>query len=297
MGLFDAIEGFTGHHMWGASDEDRELFFDPLDLTGTRAGRSADEAARRQERQFKLALNELRRQFNVGQENIAPFLEAGAGALPFLEQGSTVQGFSDLIADIMGTDVFQELREERAGDVTDMLAAGGLTRSGTAIEEAARIAPDLATTIAGIIGGNAGGLAGMGQASAVGAAGLGNQFGRDVAGIRSDIGGAQASGILGKQQASAQGAQNALSIGTILAQIFSDPSLKTNIRKVGSMGPLGLYEWDWRDEVRGTIVEASPTIGFMSTEVKAHFPEYVGEFGGFDTIDYNGLITELEKWH
>ena len=76
---------------------------------------------------------------------------------------------------------------------------------------------------------------------------------------------------------------------------FSDPRLKENVEKIGEINKLNLYQWDWIPETEGTLVEHLPTIGFLTTEVKEHYPDYVFEFSGYDAISYDALLNKLSE--
>jgi hypothetical protein len=82
-------------------------------------------------------------------------------------------------------------------------------------------------------------------------------------------------------------------IGGGLAAL-SDPTLKTNITKIDEIGPLGVYTWEWIPELKGSFAEKMPTKGFLSTQVREHFPNRVKTFGGFDMIDYGNLLEDLK---
>lgn len=216
-----------------------------------------------------------------------------------------------------GGEAFRALIDERQRGIQGQLAAGGLTRSGSALQEAARIPTDLGFQIEQLLTGRSQSLAGQAQAGA-GAVG---QFGAGASGGISSLaqasGQAISSGILADQQAAAQGASN---IGTLAgagiggffgglpgAQIgaglggvasgifgFSDPALKENIEKISEINGLGIYQWDWISETKDTIIEGCQTIGFMADEVEERFPQHVNEFAGFKMIDYPRLLDELD---
>jgi len=63
-------------------------------------------------------------------------------------------------------------------------------------------------------------LAGIGQASAAGSAGGATQLGRDVAGTLTDIGAAQAAGVVGAAQARQKGLENLIKIGEAAVGAF-----------------------------------------------------------------------------
>lgn len=219
-----------------------------------------------------------------------PFAEAGALALPEVLQGITPEGLSARLEEILGGDVFETLRGERTRAVEGQLAAGGLTRSGTAIEAAAQIPTDIALGLESLLTGRATDLA-------FGAQGAGAAASANIANLLTQQGQNIASGIITDAQARAAGGQNLVNLATTAAGIFfgaSDPALKENIEQISHIGDLPLYEWDWIPETKGTIIEKMPTIGFMAPEVKEKYPHHVGEFGGFMVLNYPALLDELE---
>ncbi len=241
------------------------------------------------------AINELKRQFNISRKDILPFLEAGQRQLPVLEGRATVGGLDEILSQIFNTDVFGSLVEERGRAVEGQLAAGGLTRSGTALTEAARVPTDLGFAIENLLTGRSAELAGGGQGAGGTIAQLGAGASGGIAGLLSQTGQAQSSGILGQQQAKAQGGQNLLNTAATVASIFfSDPSLKENIEEIGDIGDLKVYQWDWIEAAKDTMIGKCATIGFMADQVKEKYPQYVYDFCSFMVIDYEPLLAELE---
>lgn len=222
---------------------------------------------------------------------LEPFLNLGRQGLERFASSSTVQGLGSVIDQILNTDAFQGLVDQRQESVTNQLSSVGLTRSGAAAEEAAAIPMDVAFEIENLLSGRQGGLAGLGLSGATG-----------IADLTTRVGEAIASGILGLEaQRTARSAAkdtnraNILGAGLgALGSILSDPRLKTNVKTNGKIGPLTLVSWEWIDETKGTVVEGMQTFGFMADDVEKHFPQHVGEFGGYKTIDYPALITELK---
>lgn len=282
------------------------------------------EAAALRAAAFERALPMLQEQLGLTRGQFDPFVKAGIGALPELQRGfqapagTTVGGLEEMIAQIMGGEAFGGLVEERQRGIQGQLAAGGLTRSGRAIEEAAAIPTDLALQLENLLTGRQFGaeqqrisglesLAGGGRAAAGAGAGISSnilaniinaitgQAGVEAGGITRGAE-ATASGILGKAEAEAGGIQNLLNLGGTLGSAaikFSDPRLKKNIKVIGKVGPLDLVEWEWHEEFDDTIVNQFPTMGYLSTQVKEHYPEHVYEFGGYDVIDYPSVNERL----
>lgn len=241
------------------------------------------------------AIAELRRQFDITQEQISPFVEAGVGALPDVIQGTTARGLDERLAEIFGTGAFESLVGERTRAVEGQLAAGGLTRSGAAIQEAANIPTSLGFALEELLTGRATGLAGAGQGAAFGLGGLRAGTAGGIANLLTQQGQNIASGILTDEQARAAGAENVVNLLTTAGSIFfSDPTLKENIEQISMINDLNLYEWDWIPETEGTLIEKCGTIGFMADEVQKKYPQHVSEFCGFLIIDYPALLDEME---
>jgi hypothetical protein len=271
--------------------------------SGDDAAAAATQAGNIQAQAAREGTEELRRQFDISQQNLAPFLQAGTSGLGQLQESSTLGGIDAMLAEIMGGGAFGSLVDERTRAVEGQLAAGGLTRSGAGIQAAAAVPTDLAFQLEQLLFGRNQDLVNMGQSTAVGQANLGSQTAQSIASQQNQAAQAQASGILGAQQAQTAGAQNLLNLGATLGSAallaptgtFSDPLLKENIREIGKVGPLTLVEWDWKEETKGTIIEHCPTMGFMSTDVQEHYPDMVDEFGGYQVVKYGELLDRLEE--
>lgn len=229
---------------------------------------------------------------------IDPFRTTGQVGFQNFAAGATPQGLESNLNALLGGDLLAGLVDARRNEVEGALSAGGLTRSGEAIESAAEIPTDIALFLEQLL---------SGRQESLGETGFGAA--EDIAGLETNVGAAGASGILGflqdkrlreiaqRQAKSAKSAAKTDAFGNIISagiggalSFFSDPRLKENIRKVSEIGPLDLVEWDWIPETKGTIVEDMPTIGFLSTQVRLHHPEAVGTFGGFDTVNYPEVL-------
>lgn len=232
---------------------------------GSRAAGTANEFA-------ELAINELR-----------PFSEAGVAQLPGLAAGATAGGLDARLAELFNTDIFGSLVGERTRGIQGQLAAGGLTRSGTALEEIAQIGPDLGLALEGLLTGRSQFLSGQGAGAAGG-----------IADLLTGQGEAAASGILSDAQAKAAGLSNVLKVGATAAGFFfSDRRLKTDAVQVSDIMGLAVYQWDWIPQTKGTVIEACPTLGFMADEVLDRYPDRVGEHCGWLFVDYTGVLDDL----
>ncbi len=264
------------------------------------------EAIAAQQKASAEATAELRRQFGITQENIAPFLEAGTEALPQVQEGTTVEGLNARLGRIFDSDIFGRLVGERTKAVEGTLAASGQLRSGTGLEETAKIPTGIGLALEGLLTGRSEDLVLGGRQAALGLGTLGGQTSQSIANVLQatgqgtsnliqGIGQAGSAGIITDQQASAQRGQNTLNTALALGSIFfSDPTLKENVEEIGDVYDLKIYQWDWIKKTKGTIIEKMSNIGFMADEVKEKYPQYVNEFCGFLTIDYPSLLEELE---
>lgn len=254
-------------------------------------------AASVQQEQINKAIEEIKRQFNITQRQIKPFVQAGARALPGVEAAATVGGLEETLASIFNTDVFGSLVEERGRAVEGQLAAGGLTRSGTALTEAARVPTDIGLAIEALLSGRGANLATAGQNAVLGLGGLRTQQATSLSDLLVGVGQAGASGILGAQQAEAAGSQNFLNLagtlGSAAILAFSDPDLKENAEVIGEINDLKIYQWDWIEGVKDSFVSKCQTIGFMADEVCEKYPQYVHDICGFMVINYELLLDEL----
>ena len=221
-------------------------------------------------------------QTQLGIDQLQPFQEAGVSQLPGLTEGATVGGLDARLAEIFNSDTFGALVDDRTRGVQSQLAAGGLTRSGAGVESIANVGSELGLQLEQLLTGRSAGLAGQGLGAAGGVANLFNQKGQNTS-----------SGILADAQAKADfGSQVAQIAGGIF---FSDQRLKENIVELGRIGDLGLHEWDWIPQTKGTIIEGCPNIGFIAQEVKEKHPEFVGEESGWLFVDYEGLMAKMQS--
>jgi len=290
---------------------------------------AGDDAAEAQVAANMAAINEQRRQFDQTTQNLSPFLEAGQRAVPGLEQASTVQGLGERLSQIFSGDFFNRLLEESTRSAQGQLSAGGLTRSGTAVSEMARLPLDLGLAIEQLLTGRLGGLAASGQNAGAQLGSFGQNSANSISSLLQDTGRARSSGILldaGTEKGifeqllpiggqflqsllpvggaaaggaalsagTAAGAGSAMLPGAAVASLFSDGRLKRNAVKISEVNGLNYYEWEWIPEVKGTMVEKCPNKGFMADEVEKRYPHHVAELYGFKIINYPALLSELE---
>lgn len=238
MGLFSGIANVLG--LGGDSGA-------PVEAARLQS-EATTEAARLRAESFERILPMLQEQLGITREQFDPFIQAGTGALTDLQggfqapQGTTTGGLEDIINQIMGGEAFGGLVEQRQRGIQGQLAAGGLTRSGTAIEQAANVPTDLAFEIENMLFGRQFGaeqqrISGLESLVSGGRASTGaeldassniiqsivnaitGQAGATATGITGSAE-ARASGVLGRAQVEQAGIQNILNLGGTLGSAF-----------------------------------------------------------------------------
>jgi hypothetical protein len=68
---------------------------------------------------------------------------------------------------------------------------------------------------------------------------------------------------------------------------FSDARLKDNRKRIGRLGDLGWYEWDWNDEAKAVGADKQPPYGVIAQEVAKVMPHAVSERDGYLAVDYS----------
>lgn len=264
-------------------------------ITGKSGAKAAKKAAKYQAEAFNKGTKEIARQFDETQANLQPFLDAGTEAIPFVNQGSTFQGLNQRLAAIFNSDYFAPLEDERQRAVQNQLASSGLRRSGAGMQAATAVPTDIALAIESMMHGRQSNLMGSGQNAAARMGAFGANAAGQIASNTAAAGQAIAGGITGAAQARSAGLENIL--GTILggARIWkmSDERLKENMRPIGKIGGLTLYEWDWIEAYK-EMTDADMDLGFSAQEVERKYPEYVREINGYKAINYKGLMEAIK---
>jgi hypothetical protein len=112
---------------------------------------------------------------------------------------------------------------------------------------------------------------------------------------------ARAGALIGGENAAQQQLGNILgvvgSVGAAYAgnpAAFSDERLKTNMEPVGRIKDLMLYEWDWKEEVKG-LFGTEMSLGFKAQEVQEKYPDCVQEIEGVLAVLYDKLTPKLNE--
>lgn len=177
----------------------------------------AKEAADKQREFLRSANRQLEEKFSTTEAAFDPFVQAGFGGLEGAVQGSTAGGLDERLGEIFGGESFRNLVGERTRAVRGQLAAGGLTRSGQAVEDIAAIPTELGFGIENLLSGRQQGLAGQGFNAISNIGGLRQALGQNIAGNLSAQGQVFSQGVLGGRANQAAGVGNL--IGTVAGGI------------------------------------------------------------------------------
>jgi hypothetical protein len=173
-------------------------------VTGAMGSSAAGKAADTQAEATRIGVEEQRRQFDITQENLAPFQEAGVSALA---QQQAMLGLGGQPAQTEALEAFantpgqQFLRQQQERALLRNAAAigglgGGNIRTALQQQAAGRAATQLGTYQNQLAG-----LSGTGQTAATNIGQFGAGTAANIANLQGQAGAARASGILGQQQA------------------------------------------------------------------------------------------------
>lgn len=258
---------------------------DTLDPSGVFTGAQGIEAA---EQVSELSIEEQRRQFDISQANLRPFLEAGQAQLPTAQDRSTIDGFGGGIAELL-----QGLQSQFQPQISDLqrnsqfaLSGSGQLRSGRAPTAAADIESgvllpqllsgesEIGRRIQQLIspGNQAGGALGA----------LGVQTGQNISG-------ALTSGNQAALAAGAQGKQNAGTAISAMLAMLSDDNLKTDKVKAGIKNGFQLWTWTW-NEAAEALGKKGKGSGVMAHDIINQRPDAVHiDKSGYFKVNYHKL--------
>lgn len=162
---------------------------------------SSNSAARAQERANQAAIAEQRRQFDITQQNMQPWLAAGRNALGQL---------SDPAKNFQTSPGYDFRRTEGQRGIGNSFAARGGAFSGNALRALTEYNQNLASGEFGNWWNQQAGLAGVGQNAANSLANAGQASANNIGSYLVDSGQARASGILGGANALSGGLSDAV---------------------------------------------------------------------------------------
>ena len=241
--LEDVITGF-GYGVGGDKDP----------IWGGAAGTASKEASALEVAQADRA---LQAQIDASQQirdDLSPFREAGAEALPLLSSA-----ISDPSSRVLNNPFFKAMAEQQEQRLMSSAAARGKLGSGGTNDDLQRNLLLLGNQFAQQDIGNLTNLSTIGQNSAALSGSQTQQGTNNLTSIMGQLGNAQATGTIGAANAQSQGVSNVMSLIGAAAAAFSDARLKENIQyshtidHEGVEGGLDIYTWDWADKAKDLV--------------------------------------------
>lgn len=176
---------------------------------GHAGAKAIDQATAMEQRLGRQGLAQQRQQFNMMNELLQPFYQAGAEQLPFLQKAAMGRDFEQ----IRGQSPFQQLIADRMQGARDQLSTPGLRRSGFGLKQLASTESDALSEIEQNLVNRAQSLAGQSQTTGSNLASLGHGNVNAIQGLLQGMGQSQARGVLGQQQLQAGTTQNLGALG------------------------------------------------------------------------------------
>lgn len=249
------------------------------DISGRSAARAARDAARSQEEAGQRAITVAEDAQLRLEEALSPFVGAlGTDLLPQVQQlfgpsaGESITqdpALQALLNESQRRIQAVQASQGRPAQETDVLLQDAFLRTGADLLSRQR--GDLLSAL------------GMGQSSAAQTGVSGLQTAGRTGDLLTQIANAQASGIIGSQQAGAAGTGNVLNlVGQGLGFLFSDVRLKRNISRHGSYKNFNTYKYQYKNSDQWYI-------GVMAQDVQATNPDAVCEKDGYLMVNYGAL--------
>jgi hypothetical protein len=176
------------------------------------ASRAASNA---QERSAQSGIDEQRYQFDAIRQLLAPYMQAGGGALTGEQNLLGLNGGgpqASAIAALQKGPQFQAMLKQGQTSILQNASATGGLRGGNVQAALGQFSPMLLSSLIQQQIGNYSGLIGIGQNAAAGVGNAGMQTGQGIAGLLQQQGAAAAGGIMG-QGAAGVGAMNSIGQG------------------------------------------------------------------------------------
>lgn len=265
-------------------------------------GDAAGDAAAAQVKGTEMSVAENKRQYDLSRSDLEPWREAGASALG---QQQALLGMGGQEAQTQAFNAFsnspgqQYLRDQQEKALIRNASAMGNLGGGNTKTALQKQAFNIASTDYSNQYNRLAGLSGSGQSATNTTAQLGANAAANNGAAYQAGGQAQASGILGQQQANSamssqlmgagigamMGTGGSAGMGALLG-FMSDKRLKENIVKVGELASgLGWYVWDWKAEAKDLVLDQI-TEGVIAQEAQVLFPDAVAFDGEYLRVDY-----------
>lgn len=193
-------------------------------ITGAnQAADAAQNAANTQANSAQLGIDEQRRQFDAMQQALAPYMNAGTGALTGQQNLLGLNGApaqQSAIGSIQSSPQFQALQQQGNDAILANASATGGLRGGNVQAALAQFQPQLLAQLIDQQYARLGGLTGIGQNAAAGVGNAGMQTGANVAQLLQQQGAATAGGQIAQGGVVRQSFGDLLKIGSLAAGAY-----------------------------------------------------------------------------
>ena len=260
---------------------------DPGDLAGTdrakRAKDASEAAEASQQDALGRAIAETQRSSAEGQGFLAPFGDVGLGGV---EQAGFLTDPQAQFDFLQNNPLFQLGLDNANTQNNQFAAARGRLSAGDTLQQ---LNNNALLTASPLIAGQKQSIAdllnfgsGIARSQANTALGQGSQ----VSNLIQDQGNVSAAGIQGRNQIQADTTANQNQLAAQIFGSFSDPLLKTNVKRTDSKNGFNTYSWDW-NKLASKLGLTGSSVGVMADEVQAIKPEAVTIDRGFMKVNYN----------
>lgn len=173
-------------------------------ISGLIGASAANKASKTQAEASRMGIEEQRRQFDAMQKILAPYVQAGTGAMGGMQGLAGLSGpeaQQAAIAALSGSPEMQAMLQQGENAMLQNAAATGGLRGGNLQGALAQYRPQVLSQLINQQYSRLGGIAQLGQASAAGVGSAGMQTGQGIAQLLQQQGAAQAGGQLATGQA------------------------------------------------------------------------------------------------
>lgn len=260
------------------------------DVTGTEAAADAARGASAAQVQAgREAIQAQRAAAERGQEFLAPFGGVGQQALGQLGVLTDPQQQMQFL---QSNPLFQMALDNANRQTQQQAAASGRLSAGDTLQQLSNNVLLSAQPLLQNQQRNVAGLLDFGRGLATTQANVELGQGSQIGNLLTQIGNAQAAGIVGAENPQQQFTQGLMNIGGTLggaAFMASDKRLKSNIKPLGEKNGHKWYTWEWNEKARKLLGLVGKQEGVIAQEVESYMPEAIKEYQGFKTVDYSML--------
>lgn len=259
---------------------------DPGDLAGTHAAGEAQDASKKAEAEQLDALGrsiaETRRATAEGQGFLSPYGDVG---LQGVEQAGFLTDPQAQFDFLQNNPLFQMGLDNANRQTQQSAASRGRLSSGDTLEQLNNNALLTASPLIQSQKNSIGDLLNFGSGIATNQANTAIGQGSQISNAFENQGNVLAAGIQNRNQIQADTTANQQQLAGQIFSMFSDPSLKENIKLTGSKNGFNTYSWDWNALANKLGLTGSST-GVMADQVKSIMPKAVTMDRGYMKVNY-----------